>query len=257
MSNYILTANGELYHAGIKGMKWGLRRYQNTDGSLTPAGKKRYNSTSLRSAIARRQNEKVDKGFDKWKDGAKKRDDAIALGKKANEARLAYETNKGDKNLKSAYQQANKEYKKALSKNTTYRKGTVRQEVGKDMSRKYLSEAKKVKKQLYKNPGDKALQKKYNNLMSQHDIERAAARKAQSVGAKRSMKKASIKRTMTMTVKSVAATAAIAGGVYAVNRALQSRNVTVNGKRVQINRAKVSQVADFAKKVKNAMGFVY
>ena len=31
-----------LYHSGIKGMKWGVRRYQNKDGSLTPAGKKRY-----------------------------------------------------------------------------------------------------------------------------------------------------------------------------------------------------------------------
>ena len=32
----------ELYHHGIKGMKWGVRRYQNSDGTLTPAGKKRY-----------------------------------------------------------------------------------------------------------------------------------------------------------------------------------------------------------------------
>ena len=34
--------NGELYHWGTKGMKWGVRRYQNKDGTLTPAGKKRY-----------------------------------------------------------------------------------------------------------------------------------------------------------------------------------------------------------------------
>ena len=31
----------ELYHHGVKGQKWGVRRYQNADGSLTAAGKKR------------------------------------------------------------------------------------------------------------------------------------------------------------------------------------------------------------------------
>lgn len=43
----------ELYHYGIKGQKWGVRRYQYTDGSLTPAGKKRYNSNPQTEAIQR------------------------------------------------------------------------------------------------------------------------------------------------------------------------------------------------------------
>ena len=33
---------GELYHHGILGQRWGVRRFQNPDGSLTEAGKKRY-----------------------------------------------------------------------------------------------------------------------------------------------------------------------------------------------------------------------
>ena len=41
-NEYFITYDGELYHWGIKGMKWGVRRYQNADGSLTAAGKLRY-----------------------------------------------------------------------------------------------------------------------------------------------------------------------------------------------------------------------
>lgn len=37
----------ELYHHGIKGQKWGVRRFQNKDGSLTKAGKERYNKSNV------------------------------------------------------------------------------------------------------------------------------------------------------------------------------------------------------------------
>ncbi len=46
------------YHSGILGMKWGVRRFQNEDGSLTEAGKKRY--TNLSGKIEKQQR-KIDK----------------------------------------------------------------------------------------------------------------------------------------------------------------------------------------------------
>lgn len=234
--------SNELYHFGVKGMRWGHR-------------KNNYRSTSVRSAIARRENNKVDKGFKNWNENAKKRDNAIELGKKANASRRAYENDKSNKSLKSAYKQDNKAYKKALRQNTTYRKGVVKQEVGKDISRKYLSDAKKVKKQLDADPTNKQLKKKYNELMSKHDVERAKARKAVEKANKRSRKKAAIKRGMTMSVKAAGATAACAAGAYAVNRYLDNHNVTVNGRRVQLKAQNISDIVGKAKKVKNFLGY--
>lgn len=38
----IYTQTTELYHHGVKGQKWGVRRFQNEDGTLTEAGKAKY-----------------------------------------------------------------------------------------------------------------------------------------------------------------------------------------------------------------------
>lgn len=58
----------ELYHFGIKGMRWGIRRYQNKDGSLTPKGQKRYNKEmeKLKAEKKKLRNEaRVKKKMDK------------------------------------------------------------------------------------------------------------------------------------------------------------------------------------------------
>ena len=58
MSNYIMSKNGELYHYGIKDMKWGVRRFQNKDGTRTPAGLKRYGE-KVKESFAKRKADKA------------------------------------------------------------------------------------------------------------------------------------------------------------------------------------------------------
>ena len=195
-------------HYGVKGMKGGVRRYR---------------STGVASAIARHYNNKVDKSFKKWNENTAKKTDAIEAGKAKNIAEIEYRKNRTSSN-RQAYKQASKTYKKSLKSNTTYRKGAVKKEVGSDLSRKYLSEAKKVRKQLDANPSDKSLQKEYNKLMSKHALERAKARRAPKVAEERSKAKASVKRTLTRTVKGVAGTAVVVAGLSFVNAYFKDKN---------------------------------
>lgn len=64
MWRYIHT--DEMYHHGILGQKWGIRRYQNKDGSLTPAGRKRANK--LENEYNKLTGKKIKRNTDKDED---------------------------------------------------------------------------------------------------------------------------------------------------------------------------------------------
>lgn len=88
---YVIISNGELYHHGIKGMRWGVRRYQNKDGSLKAAGRKRYtegDNKQLTDEERAARNAKIKKA-------------AVAVGAVAATAALAYVGHKYVKHLDS------------------------------------------------------------------------------------------------------------------------------------------------------------
>lgn len=91
MSIYREPYPNELYHHGIKGMKWGVRRYQNYDGSYTQAGIKRYNK-----AMDTYEKRKAD--YDNAKSSGMKGDGLKLKKAKVKEAKR--EVNKHYKHLK-------------------------------------------------------------------------------------------------------------------------------------------------------------
>lgn len=58
--------NNQLCHWGVKGMRWGVRRYQNKDGSLTNAGKKRYERDQRENAGKKKGNKVGAAEPDRW-----------------------------------------------------------------------------------------------------------------------------------------------------------------------------------------------
>lgn len=87
MEYEIYNTDDELTHWGVRGMKWGIRRYQNKDGSLTPAGKKKYAKEMAKvkaETIRAKNQQKVDAKLKKL-DDAKKNLRDIKKGKNLKE----------------------------------------------------------------------------------------------------------------------------------------------------------------------------
>lgn len=96
-------SNNYLQHYGIKGMKWGVRRYRNYNGSYTQAGLKRYDKAmdtyNKRKSDYKNAKKSGVKGYDlkykkskvkEAKSSAKKNYDHLKLDKKADEGKILY-----------------------------------------------------------------------------------------------------------------------------------------------------------------------
>lgn len=118
---YCYVHSSELYHHGILGMKWGVRRYQNYDGSLTAAGKKRYDRIGpdrtrreIQKAVNAQREEKYG-SVNRWRS-------SYGIGKNSDKVQAEKKKAYNDWTESDAYKNAVKTQEKL---DTLYNKGKI------------------------------------------------------------------------------------------------------------------------------------
>ena len=113
MPNYILLPNGdfvtsdELYHHGIKGQKWGVRRYQNADGTLTAAGKKRLSKTIAKKPYPTKFTDRIVE-VKSYKQNSKSYKDAVEKTKDFKKSYMQYKNDAARWNMEANKKAAEK-----------------------------------------------------------------------------------------------------------------------------------------------------
>ena len=178
-TNYIITSTGsfirgdDLYHWGIKGMKWGVRRYQNPDGSLTAAGKKRYTNPdgSLTEKGKKKFGDSVKSDAETPKRKTAKDMTDEELDKAINRARKEDEYNRLRPEPKA--ETKNENYKKLMTKVVNEMVIPAVIQSGRNALQKALDkQANDLLKDKIDPNSREALQKKYDVLKLKKDIEK-------------------------------------------------------------------------------------
>lgn len=141
--NYVF--DDELYHHGIKDQKWGIRRFQNEDGSWTPEGRERY---------GKGDGERV----------------------KIQKAKATYETQKYKANLKSKAQKEKDKRAAAEERNRIKEQGKTNRLVKKEQAKlEQVGRSKNLKLRNTKNMSDEELDKAINRLKLQSEYNKQYA----------------------------------------------------------------------------------